>query len=74
MGCILGKNILTKKELATALQSKGSTPSKMKPQKKDPTPAEIKMLQNEVKALWEAHSHLLIELNRLKDEQNDCTH
>lgn len=68
----MSKTTLSKAEYAQLTSKK--RPSKMQPMADKKPQTEIKMLQNEVKALWEAHSHLLIELNRLKAEQNDSAH
>lgn len=54
-----------------ALTGAKERPAKMEPQKSTATPTEIKMLQNEVKALWTAHSELLVELNKLKGEGDE---
>ena len=65
------KNTMTAAEYRAISGSK-ELPSKMQPQKSTKTPTEVKMLQSEVAALWTAHSELLCEFNKLKEQINDC--
>ena len=63
----MGKTIITKEEIKKLNTKK--VPSRMEPQKDASVNTEIKMLKNEVAALWKAHTELLVLYNKFKQEE-----
>jgi len=52
-------------------KSRAKRPAKMAPQGKTSEDSRIKQLEREVKALWEAHSLLQCDINKLKGGSDD---
>lgn len=63
------KTTITKSEYAQLTGKK--IPSKMKPKPDKKPQTEIKMLQNEVAALWKAHTELLVLYNNIVDKPTE---
>lgn len=63
----MGKTTITKEEYKKLNTKK--VPSRMEPKKDASVNTEIKMLKNEVAALWKAHTELLVLYNKLEQEE-----
>lgn len=59
------------KETMTPAEYKARKPARMAPQGKTSEESRIKQLEREVKALWEAHSLLQCDINKLNEGSHD---
>jgi len=59
------------KETMSPAEYKARKPARMAPQGKTSEANQIKQLEREVKALWEAHSLLQCDINKLKGGADD---
>ena len=59
------------KETMSPAEYKARKPAKMAPQGNSTLENRVKQLERENKALWEAHSLLQIDINKLKEGADD---